>query len=299
MNFDAISFLEEFGIRYWTEGKNTQEGWVNITCPFCSDSTNHGGFNIKKGYYNCWHCGHHFLDKVIQSLTGLDFIESKRTLEKYLKAALIRNNLNKKKKEIEVNKVEFPTGSKELREIHRKYLEKRNFDPFFIMDEYNILGTGHLGNYKFKIIAPIYFEGRMVSYQGRDITGKLEVKYKACRKDLEIIHHKDILYNIDRAKKDSVVICEGITDVWRLGENSVATFGIKYTQNQLLLLAKRFKRAFILFDSEVDAQRRAENLARALSGFGLEVENIELEKGDPADLKQDDADKLMVDLIGA
>ena len=44
-NFDIISYLENRGVSYWTEGKNVTDGWVNINCPFSPDPSNHLGIN--------------------------------------------------------------------------------------------------------------------------------------------------------------------------------------------------------------------------------------------------------------
>lgn len=79
--FDAVNFCEDYNIPYWTEGKNMTKDWVSVTCPFCSDTSNHGGFNIVKGYYNCWKCGPKALYPAVQKFTGISNI--KPILKKY------------------------------------------------------------------------------------------------------------------------------------------------------------------------------------------------------------------------
>lgn len=135
------------------------------------------------------------------------------------------------------------------------------------------MGTAHMGNYKQRIIAPIFYNGKMVSYQGRDITEK-QIKYKACSTEKEIIHHKHLLYNFDSVS-DKMIICEGVADVWRLGKGAVCTFGVAYTKEQvLLILEKKIKKIWILFDNEVEAQKQAEKLAADIilhSGIDVEI----------------------------
>ena len=84
---------------------------------------------------------------------------------------------------------------------------------------------------------------------------------------------------------------EGIADAWRLGPGAVATFGIKYTPQQITAL-KSFKRVSLLYDTDDEAMKQANKLAYALAPF-CTVEILGLFEGDPADLPQSEADKLM------
>ncbi len=109
----------------------------------------------------------------------------------------------------------------------------------------------------------------------------------------EARHHKACLYGLDQVPGETVVIVEGITDVWRLGVGSVATFGIKYTKTQVLLL-KRFKRRAILFDSaDSQAQEQAEKLAKELSAFSGETISLIIDAKDPGTMSPKDAQDLM------
>jgi DNA primase len=177
-------------------------------------------------------------------------------------------------------------------------LQSRNFIPEVLKEKWKIKGTGPIGDYKHRIIAPIYFNGVLVSYQGRDYTGKAERRYMACRKKDELIHHKNILYGIDRAKGSKCILVEGITDVWRLGDGAVGTFGIQYSDYQLVMLWERFNEIYIMFDDDPQAIRRAKTLGQELMTlFNLKVE-ICIIKGDPGGLPQSTADKYKRQLLG-
>jgi DNA primase len=152
-----------------------------------------------------------------------------------------------------------------------------------------------IGPYKFRIIIPILQRGKLASFQGRDYTGRSDLRYKTCEKEKEVVCHKHLLYNADAIPGEDVVVVEGVTDVWRLGPGSVATFGTGFTQEQVMILAG-YRRVFLLYDGEEAATRRADKLAHAISGLGAEVELVTLDGGDPAEMSQDDADYMMLEL---
>jgi len=163
--------------------------------------------------------------------------------------------------------------------------------------KWKLQGTGPIGSYKHRIIAPVYLGGVLVSFQGRDITDKAPLKYKACEMEKETIHHKHILYGIDEVPFDTIIIVEGLFDVWRLGPGAVATFGVSTTIQQVKMML-RYPRRIVMFDNpSIDPQAgiEAEKLARILSQKPGSTEIIELnEWKDPAEMPDEEAEKLMV-----
>jgi DNA primase len=294
MPFDAEKMLKEYGMSYRTTGKNCSPGWINIQCPFCTDNSAHLGINLDNGTANCWNCGKKPLKDVLKALLGVTPYQAIGIIKKYSK------NISKSRLKpisedsiTQVREVIFPIGTDKLEKMHCDYLEERNFDPKQLEKDWKILGTSCIGNYKFRIVIPIYFEGRLISYQARDITEEAILRYKACSKTDEIIHHKNILYGIDNVLTDRAIVCEGIFDVWRLGYGAIATFGIAYTARQVLLLVSRFKKIFVLFDSESQAQKQADKLASELVGFGKDVEILDIGEGDPGELSEVEAKEIM------
>jgi len=91
-----------------------------------------------------------------------------------------------------------------------------------------------------RIIAPIYHRGKQVGWQGRyvgDPPSKRTPKYYTCPS----FPKKLTLYNLDRARgKPFVAIFEGITDVWRLPNYSVAMLGKTLSMEQMVLLQGAF-----------------------------------------------------------
>ena len=81
-----------------------------------------------------------------------------------------RQNSLPKAREGKVSTVPFPASCGPIQARHQKYLSDRGFDPDFLEQEYDLRGTGPVGSYKFRVIAPIIFRRKIVSFQGRDIS---------------------------------------------------------------------------------------------------------------------------------
>ncbi|MCP4150533.1 MAG: hypothetical protein GY757_22495 [bacterium] len=143
-------------------------------------------------FFTCWRCGWHPNLKVVQFFSGVGWEKAKELLRDYQ----THHGLTKKKKSKGIRKgtLKLPTGCGELKAPYRRYLRGRRYDPDVLMEEWDLMSPGPVGGYKRRIIAPIYFNDRLVSYQGRDITEKSGLKYKACKQDDELIDHKNILY---------------------------------------------------------------------------------------------------------
>ena len=298
INFQQL--LEDYNI----DSSDKEIGWLQIQCPYCISSTTgqkkHGGFNLSEQFYNCRKCGWHPLEKIISSLTNLSLRQAKTVLKEYDN----ENSTKIRKKKIKKETFCLPKYCEKMQPQHKEYLIKRKFNPDKLEREWGLLGTNRHGDYKFRIIAPIFLDNKIVSFQSRDITGKSEMRYKVCKTEIEIIHHKHILYGIDKLPltkhKDRCIIVEGITGSWRLGAGCLATFGVGFTQEQILFLIKRkIKIAFIMFDPEEIAQQRAEQFSTLLSGFGIEVKIVDISKdaSDPGELPQSQANLISKELL--
>jgi DNA primase len=290
--FDMISFLEEFGIDYVTEGKNVSPGWINMQCPFCSDPSEHLGYDPKSGILNCWRCGSKFLDNLIREL--LNTKEVSEIMKRYQVEGKAEIEYRRREKKEKKEEVEMPCGAYQPNQNRNNkyavYLKSRNFDLEDIKREWNIWVGGLIGNYKFRIIIPVYYKHTLVSYVARDVTGQQEPKYLNMSRG----NIKEYLYGHDHCQ-DTVIVVEGVTDVWRLGKGTaVATFGMNTTMAQLILL-KKFKKVGVLFDRSKSAQEEAEKMVNALDLIGIEVHNLSLPEGasDPAEMTEVQARQLV------
>lgn len=301
MLWDIVQFLKDYNIHVITEGANTQPGWINICCPIpgCNDSNYHGGFNLKKGYYNCWKCGGHNPVYTISKLLSVPVNKAKDIQFEYTGKHSLIQQINKKV----THKSKQILPGKPLSKFHKRYLKKRNFDPEYLEEKYKLLGTGPgeyfaKKNYELRVVIPIIsYMGAVVSFQCRDITDKQQVRYKACPLSESVIDIKHTLYNLNNCKGNSVGVLEGVTDVWRFGDNFTATFGTSITDIQLRELL-RYDNIFWIFDPEPAAQKKAERAANDLASLGKTIELVQLDdkSRDPAEYKENEVQYIKKEL---
>lgn len=288
ISIDLLRLLNEVGIEYTTQ---TNKGWINIQCPFCSDSGQHGGLNRAGGYYHCFRCGGHKLEKIIRRLTGYSDEEVEALIFKYSGRGSVVEKINRQHAET----VKLPGGV--LGRNHRKYLIGRRFNPDELVDKYKIRGTGITGEWAFRIIIPIYFDNRLVSFQGRDVTGKQDLRYKTLDVELSVMDPKSILYNVDNCKTERLILVEGVFDCWRMGDGCAATLGTSMTEKQLRIISTRFRRVSFLFDAEKEAQQRAAAQALRLAALGLQVDMLDTElEHDPGDFTEEETNQVRKEL---
>lgn len=300
---DILRLYQDYEIPFVTEGhKHSRPGWINCECPYCSDLPGsnpgyHLGWNEVEEYYFCWRCGWHPPVKTVAVLLHVQYDEANRLLIQYG----VNRSVRTYKKEIKKIEFQLPLGCKDLTQAHEIYLKNRGFNVKEIEKLWGIKATGPVGklgniDYRFRIVIPFYWNGEMVSFDSRDITGKQQNKYQACPKEREIIEHKKILYGNQEYWESTGIGVEGPTDVWRLGPCSVATSGIAYRPEQVRIIAQSFKRFAVVFDDESQAQAQARKLVAELKFRGVDAWNIKI-KGDPGSLKQHEADELVKSIL--
>lgn len=294
--FDVREFAKSNALNYTTDHHHSTRGWIQIEhCPFCNSYKYHLGYNPKRDVFHCWKCGHHSL---YDTLLAFGVKAPKKIIQEFHTDNIHIDWLAVKA--TPVTKVEYPKFTAPIIEPHRRYLWKRGFDPEEIEVLYKIQGTRHLGPdvWRSRIIIPVFYKNVLVTYQGRDITGKRKNKYKTLSKEFSKVNIKHTLYGMDNFYDDVVVVVEGVTDVWRLGPGAVAVYGTTYTSVQIKLLLA-YKIIFVLFDKEEKAQQQASKLVATMKAYGRESENIgHLIDFDPGDLEDKEAKKLMRNLRG-
>jgi len=297
---DIIALYNDYSIPYLTEGHyHCVDGWVQTHCPHCIGEQNyHLGYNLADGFYSCWRCGGSFVDQTIAKLLNVPLREAKKIIKQY-------DTLVPSKREPIVkvrNKAhKLPSNTMPLQANHKKYLERRGFDPDYLEKLWGLVGTGPVSrldtiDYKHRIIIPFIWDGQQVSFDSRDITSKHKSKYMACPKDRELIHHKNILYGKQEAWKETGIVVEGPSDVWRFGNRSLAVSGIKYTSKQIREMANIFTRIAVVFDDDPQAIVQANKIVAELKFRGVDAFRVDI-KEDPGSMKQEDADYLVKQLL--
>ena len=288
--------LDDRGVEY-TEGNN---GWLNMPCIICYKGDGVNGLGWSGTVFSCFRCGRLPRWETLAGLLGVDVQNARRIASGYEGDGDMpsRSSNAPQGRLRRSTKLKMPYGLGPLQSRHREYLQQRGFDPSKLAKEWDLRATGPLGKYSHRIVIPIHYDGDVVCWQARDITGKAKAKYLTCPDEDAIYTVKETLYGLDYCVGDTVVITEGPTKVWRLGPGAVATFGTAVTVHQLLLL-KRFKRRIVLFDDDDAGCEGADILAAHLSSLFGGTNEIMFCQDTPdiGDISDSRAKKLMEQLL--
>lgn len=293
MYYDYRKLLTDYSVPFNDEIA-IHRGYITVPCPFCSSTKGkyHGAIHIHNNVYKCWKCSGRSLYDFVRTVTGQNWYVLQK---KYITTLTPYRTIPEEKER--PSQIVLPPATGELNERAIKYLEKRGFDPYKIGSDYDLKSTNHLGPYNFRIIIPIYFQGEMVSYTSRDYTNRSDIRYLSCKTGHELIDHKTIVYGYDSVPDGHVIVVEGPIDKWKMGINSVSTFGISFKNEQVNIL-NSFKNVSILYDNEYAAQKQAEKLGNLLSGLGTSVDIITISDAkDPGALPLDEAESLAKEIL--
>lgn len=296
---DIQSLFTTEGIDYRTAGKNISRGWVGVNCPFCGEQNNHCGVNLDTKRYSCWVCSQSgTLVKLVAVYLNLDYKQANIIIDDYRGF-----RYDAPVRELS-EQIILPTHITSLTKQGRKYLFERGFDPDYIIDKYKVresnlfsrIVKGEVSwDFKCRIYIPIIMDREIKTYTGRDWTGKQDPRYRNAPLEVSTMETSECVYNIDTVV-DRALIVEGPTDVWKLGDEAIATLGVKFSHAQInRILKKNLKKAVILFDSS--AEQAASLLADTLCPFIQDLSVYTLKDQDPGSMSFVDAHKLKYDLL--
>lgn len=322
-----IKLLEQYNVRYVTDGPNTAKGNINVHCPWCGDGdpSEHLGIRVDnsgqyQGVYGCWRSAGHRGKNPIRLIAKLLGITYQRASELVSTSAPNLSDFDKSIAKLigkdgenlatkTVQKLDFPKGFNALvinyfTVGHIKYLKRRGFpkkDLPKLIKRYEIMYT-LMGPYKNRIIFPVRMNKKLVGWQGRDVTGSADIRYKALshktiRDDepLAPMNIKDTIYNYDNLTGGKTLyIVEGPFDClkidfygYKTGCHATALFSNAATAEQLYLLnqvVQLYSQVFVLLDEKELAQSmrlvqkiQHPKVKRATLGFDVE---------DPGDLSR-------------
>jgi len=284
----AVTIL---GIEFLSSGdKHCTQGWIQFSCPYCKGEW-YLGWNIDGGYFHCWSCGGVPVWKTLNLLSKFPLEHIQEICNRY---TIGPNFTHKPAQNALQREISLPTYTNYISDYHRAYLLSRGFDPKEIEERYQIRGSEHLGEIRWSIFIPIYWEGIMVSWIARSIKKKSEFSYMFCPPEPDALSVKNILYGWDFLYTKKAVLVEGVLDMWKLGPGAIASFGVTVTSEQIKWLST-LDSIYIMFDSDVPGIRRAKKLAKQLASI-MDVEVITLDTGDPGDLSRKEARKIMEEL---
>lgn len=283
--------IERFFVARYAAIRTNRPEWIRINCPRHDDNKRHLYINVEDYFFNCFRCGFAGqLAFLFYELLNLPLNEHK--LVEFLKETAYYSTTQlrtyeEKEGVKDTKEIGYPEFSVKLWSVDKndkhyqkalRYLTKRNFTEHHIL-KYR-LGYCYFGAYVHRIIIPVYYKYRIISYVMRSINDSSERRYL----NYENRPVNDYIYNYDCIVPNKpLVICEGCFDSWRLQEvnQTVALFKKKISQNQITkLLTLGPKEVIVCLDSEAWLDALA--LGRILEPY-FSVSLMRLEKGDPAD----------------
>ena len=286
---DIIQLYQDYSVPFVTEGhKHSRPGWVNVECPFCTGNPGyHLGYNLENEYWYCWRCGWHTITDAISKILRVSHVEARDLLRQY---GMYVKREKKQKKATTTLEHRLPTNVGPLQQNHRVYLQRRGFDADKIEKEWHVMGTGPVSlldgiNFSHRLLIPIVWDNREVSFTTRDVTGRSSIRYLTCPKSRELTHHKHILYGRQDLWSEVGICVEGPADVWRVGVSSFCTFGIEYKSDQLKWMTKLFRKIVVIFDDDPQAVVKSRELVGELRFRGVTAKRIQI-TGDPAEMTQ-------------
>jgi hypothetical protein len=318
VRFSWEEFCVQYRVPFVTSGPNTARDHISIRCPFCgmADPSHHMGLSldVNEPAWGCWrnadHRGRHPL-RLVQELLGCSTPAAKQVVEALKRPILATTR--------RVEQVPRPVGPLVMPAVFlpligegyggrfAQYLAERGFGDWQAVATDYDLRYCLVGDYKWRLIIPIYLGGQLVTWTGRGIQPGMEPRYKTLPdkpakepgKPVALANIKELIYNSDSLNDGGrvLVVTEGPLDAIKIdayakhrGVRATCLFGTAITSKQIKLLAlaaTKFQRVDILLD--VDARSVAWQLATALRGMYEAVSVRELPPGikDPGELSKD------------
>lgn len=274
---NVLELIEELGIDHRASGESPHvtPGWIGLVCPYCGEGTGkHGlGIHLERGNATCWKCGPHPTAEVLAEITKRSVREMGKLLGQTDRPILVRTERPR-------GTLVLPKGLGPMSRCHRRYLRGRDFDPDEMARLWGVLGIGLCSRLAWRLFVPITQDGRTVSWLTRSVRDDADVRYINARPDEEEVPAKEVLYGADRAGH-AIMVVEGFTDAWRIGNGAGATLGTSYSREQVTAIA-RFPIRVACFDNDPEAQRRAKSLCETLSVLPGRTFNVQIDAKDPA-----------------
>jgi DNA primase len=288
MEFDIVGYLASLKMKF---EYRSQKRYVYVLCPDCDGAEPHLWVHVKTGGWGCWKSSRHKggPKKLIMHLERVSESQAGQTLRKFSKAGTYE--LEEEIEELKFKEITLPEGlvpAGESREA-MAFLRRRGFTVQTAVDWdlYYAKNTRYKGiKFKQRIIIPIYHEGKLIAFQGRDVTGRQSIPYLSSPpEDDETQPLNHSVYNAQRVDPSLIVITEGVSDCWTIGkEHGTCLFGKRLYEEQFDILESiSYNGTKIVVALDGDAYDDAEQIAMDLVGFDVRVPELPYGE-DPASL---------------
>lgn len=333
MSFDWIDFLQTYNIDYVTQGPNVAKGNVYIKCPMCGsdDPSHHMGIAIDGSGWACWRNQRHRGRSPVHLVALLARVSFARAAEIAHFESSVPGDLvssvyellsSDKRRSDDVRTLKLPTCFRAFKNtptaaLYIQYLHQRGFKRKHIFQFTDFYGMRYsaIGAFKARIIFPVYFEGKLVSWTGRTVyRDKNLVRYKtlttkpdrAEAQNLQpaidpISHHFLWFDDLMSGRDETLVLVEGPFDALKVrylgqkyGVTSTCFFTSAPTKAQIDLLhdiVPRFENVYLVMDEGMHVSSMYIRDALA----SLNVFNLRLPSGysDPGELDEKGLKRLL------
>jgi 5S rRNA maturation endonuclease (ribonuclease M5) len=286
-SFDFETFFDDWGIETAPHGHphRTSTFKYQVHCPLVGNVGSGFHLGVNPNGNACFRCGgSHSLYDLLGAWTHLQGNDLKKLITKY------GSGYDRGSEKIlrRYNDVLLKPPLIDLGLKHEKYLKRRGFNPEYLKHKYRLQSVLPIGQYGGRIYIPVIQNRREVAFTTRALNA--EAKYKHSKDFVSICPINTCLYGIDDCQEDFVIVCEGVSDVWNFGANTVAIFGKSVSLEQLKVLVKQFKTIFILLDP--DAYDASKKLKQKLSPYRKTI-NLVLKDKDPGELNIEERIELL------
>lgn len=276
--------------------------YYRVNCPFCNDTRKRMWVNYRFAEYP-WlaHCFNE-----TYCLAGGDGRARRQRVQQWLfdtvRPVKLATEQGTVVDEATVGPVDLPGDVEMVNRLPfdhpaRRYLLDRGYDLDYLA---NTFGVGFVERVydptqyrplEGRIFIPIIMEGELVGWQGR---WPADLKWKEVRMpkyyNLRHMAKRKMLYNFDQARRyPTVVLTEGVTDVWSVGPMAVSLLGSELTgaQRDMVVTTWRGGTVVVLLDGDAvdNNQVMTRELADEFQKSGGRVLSVPLPPDkDPGDL---------------
>jgi DNA primase len=232
-----------------------RRGQFRIDCinPLCDDDSGNLEISLDRGIFHCWKC--EYSGKLRKLLR--DYLGKAPNLEEYVSPADLRRSIFEVEEEEEkvpkifsLPKEYIPFDGRKLGIVGQKAYQYAVSRITKEDIQKHRIGFCGLGDYRWRIIIPVLREGKVIYFVARAFMGNKDLPYRNPDKEECGIGKEEIVFNIEGAiKEGQAVICEGVFDALKVGDDGVAIFGTHISDEQVEQL-KVVKKIYVLLDAD-------------------------------------------------
>ena len=239
---------------------------IDCINPQCSDESGNLEISLDRGIFHCWKC--EYSGRLIKLLR--DYLGKAPNLAEYVSPDDLKRfdvAFDKEKEEVVPKIFNLPSeyvpfDGRKLgfigQKAYRYALSRITEDDI----QRHRVGYCGMGAYKWRIIIPVLQNEKAIYFVGRSFMGNKGFPYRNPDKEECGVGKEEIIFNIEGAVKEGqAVICEGVFDALKVGNDGTAIFGTHISDEQAEQL-KAVKKVYVLLDA--DALDKAVVLARRL-----------------------------------